>query len=467
MRKFCMIMIALLFMLNSTSNISAAQYGTDFKFKNVNELKDDGWIVSYDKSISLKNGGGIILDGSNTATAITYAEGIPAGVIDWKVGAKCTWLGGKGHSWLNVQVNTEKHTYVYALDGASGQFVLLRDNVRVIKEKGYKEAANEQVQIYMEKNGSSISLSFNSKAVKTYNEAESSEVKSVTISSPAYSAALYSWAGAFIPEPSSEDPSTEPSSNSEAQDIVTQEQAAPGSGQDSEVNWWTYDGEDFSQIYSDLGPNYGVQANPADNTDPSSIPPDEEIPEPPLPQNDSDNTDNQQTDTQAENSGNHNNAPLQEIWIVVNPCLFSMNTKPPVTDYGASAEADNYIMNGVGMQQNVYTADAADQVHCLAEQALANAGLLRPGTHTDYNPYNGNKPDYYVTINTHVSGSFTSAATAQAAVAIIASQVTDANGHVIYENKITANSSAGHNLDYYHCQAAQGINSYLQGAIRK
>ncbi len=94
--------------------------------------------------------------------------------------------------------------------------------------------------------------------------------------------------------------------------------------------------------------------------------------------------------------------------------------------------------------------------------------MIAPETHNaDYNPYGGSQPSYYVTINTHVSGNFTTQAPAQSAVAIISAQITDANGNIVYENKITAASSQGQTLDNLHCQAAQGINAYIQGIIRK
>ena len=79
------------------------------------------------------------------------------------------WLGGSGHSLIDAIVVTEKHTYVWAVDGSSGEFVFYRDGVEVpgtvtelFGTASYQEKANEIVQLDMERHGTIISFYFNS-----------------------------------------------------------------------------------------------------------------------------------------------------------------------------------------------------------------------------------------------------------------------------------------------------------------
>jgi hypothetical protein len=459
--------------------VKAAQYGTNFIYSNLGDMEGDGWTISNPAGVTLRSDG-IVLDGSKGLTTITYANNIPSDVTDWQVGAKCAWLGGSGHSWLDVQVNTQSHTYVFALDGASAQYVLLRDNVKVIGVNGYQETANSQVEIDMAKAGSSISIVYNGQVIQTYTENNSSPVTSVAISSPPSSAALYTWAGANVPEPSSSGPTgtttTEPASTTTEPTIstpiatTTTVPSTTGSNPDYNPNWANYFQDEMSVLNEESNAIPGTQDNPGSTIDYPTHDPDSPIPDPPLPPNDNNQTENQNTNSGLPTAGSAPQNSYQNIWIVVLDGTFSINTANPQVDGIAAAEEGQYLFDGVGQKPNVYIGDGSAAMTAAAqqEQAMFEAGMIAPETHTmDYIPWGGDTPSYYVTGSTHISGDVDNPLTQQSAVATFTYQVTDASGNVVYQNTITATASEGKTLAQYWKQASQDINTYLQGVINR
>lgn len=190
----------------------AIQYGTNFRYSNLTMMCDDGWTLG-ESGVSLKQGGGIILDGSKGSTSIGYFQGVPKNVTNWKIGVQAMWLGGVGHSYLDIKIHTNLHNYVWAVDGSIGKYVLLRDGVNVFEAEGYNEKANTLVELTIEKNGPTIGLYFNGERIEYYTEKDIQEQQVIggSITSPPSSAALYVWAGVFIPEAvSGIDPTPQP-----------------------------------------------------------------------------------------------------------------------------------------------------------------------------------------------------------------------------------------------------------------
>lgn len=454
-------LVLLIIVSFAVTNTAALQFGSDFKYKDSKEMQEDDWSISSTEAITF-TGKGIILDGTSQQVTIMYTS-IPSGVVDWQVGARCTWLGGSGSSWLDVNVNCAKHSYMFVLNGATSQYELWRDSECVIAVKGYGGAANSEQQIYISKTGGTIEISCNSKALGSYTETDPSAPSIVYITSPSGSKALYSWAGATITlnTPSTGDSSTE-----------TPEAVIDMAGE----GWESYDVTEIP-LNPDTGDGVGIQPNPGDAIDPTTIGDEDPINPPPIPPEEEEPSDEPSDEPSAEPSSAQTDAaaspsPSTEpyerpIWIVVNPCTFSLNTGEPKPDYGASAELGAYIMNGVDKMHNVFTADTETHVHCQQEQALADAGLISPETRINYNPYGGEKPSYYVSMSTHVSGNFSTEATSNAAVASFTVTITDSNGRVVWQNKLTANASEGKSLDYYHCEQAKKADTWLQNEVNR
>ncbi len=103
MKKIIYLFLAAVFSMNCFTSVQAAQFGTDFVYKDIKEMKEEGdWSISNEAGVTTTKNG-VILDGST----ISISKGIPKRVLDWKVGARCAWLGS-GHSYLNVQLATPK-----------------------------------------------------------------------------------------------------------------------------------------------------------------------------------------------------------------------------------------------------------------------------------------------------------------------------------------------------------------------
>jgi hypothetical protein len=417
------------------STAKAAQYGTDFKYSSLASMKDDGWTLTREAGISLSAGGGIVLDGNGGVCSIGYFYDVPVGIYDWTVEVKATWLGGSGHSWIDMSMYTERHSYTWAVDGSSGEYVFIRDSQKMptnaselFGTPAYQEKANQVVQLDMQKHGSVIIFYFNSHQIRTYVEPDTrlSEVTGFALASPSNSAAKYIFAGADIPQPSGEGPvDINPVSDSDPPIVVT-------------------------------------DPNPQSPTAPISAPPPLPYSSPPAPSDPP--APNYPTGPVTTQNPPPENPPTK-LNIIVNPGTFSVNTGPTEQNIGAQAEAEQYIFDGVPQAR---ISDPESIALSQAELHLGSSGQCSPETQlTDLGLFGGHSVGYYVTVNTHVSGDLTNPNTAASAVAIVTAQITDANGNILYQNTITATSSQGLTLDQLHMQAGAGIATFFQGVANQ
>ena len=232
-------------------------------------------------------------------------------------------------------------------------------------------------------------------------------------------------------------------------------------------NWGDYDPKPPGLITQPSGSMDGIysfsgisdiEPNPGGEFDFSTQDPDGQIPEPPLPP---------QNDIQSETTSSQD--PNEQIWIVLLDGTFSINTEKPQVDNLAYYIIGSNLVNNIGQTPNVYIGQGSAEVlkYLQQEQDMFNAGMIDPETPlADFNLYGGNKPSYYVTGSTHISGDLSNPQN-QSAVAIFTYQVIDANGNVVYQNKITGVSSEGKTLADYWYQAAPDVNAYLESVINK
>lgn len=178
-------------------------WATDFNYTDLNEMVEEGWTLTHPTGTSLVTGDGVILDASERLTEIGYFDGIPSDIYDWKVDVKGMWLGG-GHSGINVKLITERHSYIWAVDGEKSQYVFLRDNTNMFTIDGYVEKLNENVYLTIEKNRGNIGLYSNGKFIKSYIEQDTlpQMVTGVSFNSGSWtgSRVQYIYAGAFVPQ---------------------------------------------------------------------------------------------------------------------------------------------------------------------------------------------------------------------------------------------------------------------------
>jgi hypothetical protein len=423
---FLAVAVAIVFVcLAYTSSAKGLQWGNNFKYANLTEMKEDGWTLTRESGISLPPGGGVILNGAGGVCAIGHYSDVPAGIFDWKVEVQGIWLGGSGHSLVDAKVLTERHSYFWAADGSTGEYVFFRDGAKIpatpteifgIPE--YQERANEVLQLDMERHGPTIMMYVNSVLKRTYLETDTqlSRVTGVEIDSPSGSAVKYIYGGGYVPEPD---------------------------------------------------PSGLVDANPAPISEPNpQLPnnPTDPIPQPPPPTLSPDEPSNGDYPSGPVADENPPQSPSSTITIVVNAGSFSINTDPAKPNDAGQALAAGHILPNVN-SVGIYTPESMQA--CANEQNLADSGVLAPGTHSDFIPFGGNPVNYYVTINAHVSGDLYNPDpnVVGSSVAVITAQVTDASGNVVYQHTVTATASQGYSIVDLNEQAVNGVNQFFQNVI--
>lgn len=190
-----------------TSNLTllGVEYGeaqehfkTQFKFKDSSAMIDDGWTIQNEAGITFNEQGNIIMEGAQEISSVRLTEGIPENTLAWRVSTTGQWLGGDGHSWLNIQVDTQKHSYVYVHDGASSEYALLRDGEKVLSVPGYQEVARKSEKLEIEMIGDKIYTRSNEIQTGIYIETDTSPVTAVGISSAPGSRTMYIDAQAYV-----------------------------------------------------------------------------------------------------------------------------------------------------------------------------------------------------------------------------------------------------------------------------
>ncbi len=389
MKGYALLLFAALFILAASySTVKGTQWSTSFGYKNQTDMKDNGWTLAGSDGITLNHPG--VTMGAGSSVGVYH---VPEGVFDWKVDVTGNWMGGSGHSYIDVQVYTERHTYLWVADGSRGQYVFYRDGVDTLHLDGYHEAANVNVAITMHKIGNTIALYCNSALLKNYAETDTqlSRVTGVSIGGPPIGSVKYVYAGGYVPTPS-----------------------------------------------TDTGGSNAVSTD----SNPNTVYPDGDVPTPPEP--------NQDASTPAK-------PDVSTTWVVVaNPGTTTLGTKPPVVEH-----QQNTLFNGVGQTPGVGIYENVNlNQYIQQEHNLYNTGQIAPETYAGYHPYNDNPVDYYVTVNQHISGALNNPAT----VSIISVVITDGNGNIVYQNKITQALGTSTPNDIY-LLGEKDANSYLQGII--
>jgi hypothetical protein len=140
--------------------------------------------------------------------------------------------------------------------------------------------------------------------------------------------------------------------------------------------------------------------------------------------------------------------------------MLSINTDTQEANIWGQTEVEVHLGNAF---PSAGISDPESMQACAAQQQLYESGAIAPETHTaDYNPFYGEPVGYYVTINTHISGDLSNPSTVNSAVAIVTAQVTDAQGNVLYEQKMTFSASQGMSLDQISMQASASVVNFFK-----
>lgn len=108
----------------------------EFDYQDTHEMKDFGWSIEDESMIDI--GGGLVtLDNDGAVGCTIYFDGqFPSGVLDFEVETKGMWIG-RSYGTLQVVAMTERHVYCWMLDGYYPEYVFHRDEVKVLRFRGY------------------------------------------------------------------------------------------------------------------------------------------------------------------------------------------------------------------------------------------------------------------------------------------------------------------------------------------
>ncbi len=175
---------------------------TAFNFTDVDEMISEGWTVTKPEQTILYPDKGVMIDGTQGVAEITYSVDVSEDIYDWKIDVKAAWLGA-GHSRINIQMMTERHSYIWAVDGGNQRYILLRDSSTAKTAPGYTEKDGEPVYLTIMRIGNIFTLYSNGEHIASYIEPDNapSRVTAVSLTSPADTKHQYIYMSAYTPNP--------------------------------------------------------------------------------------------------------------------------------------------------------------------------------------------------------------------------------------------------------------------------
>lgn len=191
------LLIVIISQIVSHNTANAAQFTTDFNYSDQNEMREDGWTLTQPDSITFTKPGIILRGGS--AVGI---YNIPAGLFDCKVNVGGWWYGD-GHSYVNVQLNTENHTYLWVADGSKGQYIFYRDGINTLHFDGYSEKPGPVTDMTIQKVGNTFALYGNRTLYGRYVDEDNKlgNVTGVSINAPPSGTVKFVYGGIYGLEP--------------------------------------------------------------------------------------------------------------------------------------------------------------------------------------------------------------------------------------------------------------------------
>jgi hypothetical protein len=186
-KLYILVILSILFFCSATfaqAQTNPTQWRDDFSYTTQQQMQATGWTFGRPAGTTLETGT-VILNGVGGDTSITYPGPLPTGLYDWRAEANVMWLG-QGHSGLNIFIITEKHSYGFSADGWYSNFVLYRDNIKLLTFGTYQEQNSQWVSLTMQKTANTIYMYFNGLLQNTYTETDAtpSMVTAVTLVSP-------------------------------------------------------------------------------------------------------------------------------------------------------------------------------------------------------------------------------------------------------------------------------------------
>lgn len=172
----------------------------DLNYPGYSQFQAAGWTSTHQEGVSF-SADGVILDGTQGDTFISYSDKFPSGIYDWTVEDRSQWTLGS-HSGNNIFGLTQKHDYGFSADGWYGYFAFYRDGQKILTFGSYQEQSQQWLTLRMEKHGNQIDMYFNGNLEQTYTETDEtpSALIGVSIGAPWIGGAVYDYVQVLSPD---------------------------------------------------------------------------------------------------------------------------------------------------------------------------------------------------------------------------------------------------------------------------
>jgi len=141
----------------------------DLDYETVGEMVSAGWTVGGESMMDV--GGGVVTldnDGS-VGSSVYYDDKFPSSIVSFVVETEGMWIG-RSFGTLQVVVKTERHGYIWMLDGYYHEYAFIRDGVKVLRFGGYTPQKDVWMTIGLKKEGNTFYLYHNGELKNTYTE---------------------------------------------------------------------------------------------------------------------------------------------------------------------------------------------------------------------------------------------------------------------------------------------------------
>lgn len=141
----------------------------NFDYETVEEMVSAGWTVGGESMMDVGEGV-VTLDNDGSAGSSVYYDGnFPSGILSFEVETEGMWIG-RSYGTLQVVVKTERHGYIWMLDGYYPEYAFIRDGVKVLRFGGYTPQKDVWMTIGLKKEGNIFYLYHNGELKNTYTE---------------------------------------------------------------------------------------------------------------------------------------------------------------------------------------------------------------------------------------------------------------------------------------------------------
>jgi hypothetical protein len=168
-------------------------WADNLTYSDYSQFQAAGWASTNQGGVTFTTDG-VVIDGRQADTSISYTGKFPAGLSDWTVEDRSRWTLGS-HSGNSIFGVTQSHSYGFAADGWYGYFAFYRDSQKILTFGSYQEQSQQWLTLRLEKHGNQIDMYYNDVLEQTYTETDTtpSILIGVSINAPYIGGAEYDY----------------------------------------------------------------------------------------------------------------------------------------------------------------------------------------------------------------------------------------------------------------------------------